>query len=78
MFTAVPYINSDSMVVVEYCDFWVVRWNVSVELLLVEVPFDRVQVVALQVVVASKHCLVTLQSVRRDDRIFQKFDAIRI
>ena len=62
--------------VVEYCDFRIVRRNVSVELLLIEVPLDRVEIVALQVVVASKHGLVTLQSVRRDDRIFQKFDAI--
>jgi hypothetical protein len=47
------YIDSNSVVVVENGDFGVIWRDVSVELLLVEVPFDGIQVVALQIVVAA-------------------------
>ena len=63
---------------VEDGDLGIIGRDVSVELLLVEIPLDRVQVVPLEVVVAPEDSLVAFQCVRRDDGVFQKFDAISI
>ena len=38
---------------IKNCDFGIIRWDISVELFLIEVPLDRVEVVPLKVVVAS-------------------------
>ena len=66
------HIDVDPRVVVEDGDLGVVRGDESVELLLVVVPLDRVQVVALQVVVAPQHRLLAAQRVRRDHRVLQQ------
>ena len=55
--------------VVEDGDLGVVGGDEAVELLLVVVPLDRVQVVALQVVVALQNGLLAFEGVRRDDRV---------
>ena len=61
--------------VVEDGDLGVVRGNVAVELLLVVVPFHRVEVVPLQVVVALEHGLLALEGVRGDDGVLEEADA---
>ena len=57
---------------VEDGDLGVVGGDEPVELLLVVVPLDRVQVVALQVVVAPQHRLLPAQRVRGDHRVLQQ------
>ena len=68
----VTHIDVDARVVVEDGDLGVVRGDEAVELLLVVVPLDRVEVVALQVVVAPQHRLLPAQRVRRDHRVLQQ------
>ena len=53
-------------------DFGVVCRNVSVKLLLVEVPLDAVEVIAFEIVVTFENGLVPFQSMRRDHGVRQK------
>ena len=63
--------------VVEYGNPWVVRGDEPVELLLVVVPLDGVEVVALQVVVAAQDRLLAAERVRRDHRVVEEPDGDR-
>lgn len=60
--------------VVENGDFWVVCRNVSVELLLIEIPFDTVETVAFQVVVTFENGLMAFQGMWRYDRVREELD----
>ena len=66
------YVNSDTLMMVKNGDFGVVCRNVSVKLLLVEVPLDTVEVIALEIVVTFENGLVPLQSMRRNQGVRQK------
>ena len=63
---------------VEDGDLGIIGRDVSVELLLIEIPLHRVQMVSHQIVVASQDGLVALQSVGRNDGVLQELDAIYI
>ena len=65
------YIDSDSSVVVENGHFWVVCRNISVELLLIEIPLDTIEAVSLEIVVTLEDGLVAFQSMRRYDGVGQ-------
>ena len=69
------YVNSDSLVMVKNGDFRVVCRNVSVKLLLVEVPLDAIEVIAFEIVVTFENGLVPFQSMRWDERVRQKLHA---
>ena len=66
------YVNSDTLMMVKNGDFGVVCRNVSVKLLLVEVPLDAVEVIAFEIVVTFENGLVPFQSMRRDHGVRQK------
>ena len=68
------YVDSDSRVVVENGHFWVVCRNVSVELLLIEIPLDTVEAVSLEIIVTLENGLVAFQSMRRYDGVGKEFD----
>jgi hypothetical protein len=61
-------------VVVENGHFWVVCRNVSVELLLIEIPLDTVEAVSLEIIVTLENGLVAFQSMRRYDGVGKEFD----
>ena len=69
---ACTYVNSDTLMMVKNGDFGVVCRNVSVKLLLVEVPLDAVEVIAFEIVVTFENGLVPFQSMRRDHGVRQK------
>ena len=54
----ITYIDSNPFVMVKDGDFWVICRNVSVELFLVEIPFDTVEAVSFQVVVTFQNGLM--------------------
>ena len=60
--------------VVENGHFWVVCRNVSVELLLIEIPLDTVEAVSLEIIVTLENGLVAFQSMRRYDGVGKEFD----
>ena len=70
--TLCTYVNSDTLMMVKNGDFGVVCRNVSVKLLLVEVPLDAVEVIAFEIVVTFENGLVPFQSMRRDHGVRQK------
>ena len=49
--------------------FRVVCRNVSVELLLIEIPLDTIEAITLQIVVTFEDGLVTFQGMRRYDGV---------
>ena len=51
--------------------FRVVCRNVSVELLLIEIPLDTIEAVSLEIVVTLEDGLVAFQSMRRYDGVGQ-------
>ena len=59
------HVDSDSLLP-EDLQLWPVLWNVSVELVLVLVPLDRVQRPALHVELAPQVRVLTDEAVRRD------------
>ena len=50
-------------------DFWVVCRNISVELLLIEIPLDTVEAVPFEVIVTFEDGLMAFESVRRDQGV---------
>ena len=52
------YVNSNPFMMVEDGDFWVIRRHVSVEFLLVEIPFNTVKAVTFEVVVTFQNGLM--------------------
>ena len=53
-------------------DFWVVCRNISVELLLIEIPLDTVEAVPFEVVVTFEDGLMAFEGVRRDQGVRQE------
>ena len=53
-------------------DFWVVCRNISVELLLIEIPLDTVEAVSFEVVVTFEDGLMAFEGVRRDQGVRQE------
>lgn len=68
------YIYSNAWMMTENGDFRVVCRNVSIELLLIEIPLDAIKVISFQVVVALEDRLMAFEGMWRYDRIREQFD----